>query len=496
MSNFLDEILSRPLAERPEPDTLLERFLRAPPLEALLLWLGPAEGWRGPELKRRVALNLSHALAAIDAAMSRQVNAVLHHPAFQRLESSWRGLHYLVQQAPEGTNIKVRVLSATWKELARDLERAIEFDQSQLFRKVYNEEFGMPGGEPYGVLLGDYEIRHQPGPDHPTDDLAALGKAAEVAAAAFAPFVIGAEPEVFQLASFAEMEVPRNLPRVFEQTEYVKWRALRDTDDARFVGVTLPRVLARLPYGDVTSRNDGFRFREDVSAPDRRGYLWGTAVYAFGSTLLRAFAESGWLASIRGLRRDVEGGGLVTGLPAHPFRANPSAVAPKCSTDVIITDSREKELGELGFIALCHCPDTELSAFYGNQSVQRPRGYDDPVATMNARLSAMLQYILCVSRFAHYLKVMARDKIGSFKTPEEIENRLNEWLRKYTTANDNAGPELKAKFPLREGKVQVREHPGKPGSYMSVVHLRPHFQLDQMVASVKLVTELNPMRQV
>jgi type VI secretion system ImpC/EvpB family protein len=489
----LDAVLDATAAFLARPGGELDAFLNEPcHWKALAYWVSSSLSLRGPNLKRRVAQLLNRDIARLDALLTRQVNAILHHPSFQKLEACWRGLHYLVQQTPEGENIKVRILNVTWKELARDLERAIEFDQSQLFRKVYGEEFGTPGGEPFGVLLGDYQIRHRPAPDHPMDDIATLTAIASVAAAAFAPFIAGVYPAMLDLTSFAELELPLNLPKTFEQLEYVKWKAFRDTEDARFVGLTLPRVLLRLPYKDDSSRVDGFRFREDVEDPSRSKYLWGNAAFAFGAVLVRAFAESGWLAAIRGVQRDVEGGGLVTGLPVHSFSTDKSGVAPKCSTEVVITDAQEKELGDLGFIPLCHCQDTELAAFYGNQSVQKPKQYDELPATINARLSAMLQYMLCIARFAHYLKVIGRDKLGSFIGPSDCEDHLRRWLMKYTTSNENAGPELKAQNPLREAKVQVRERPDKPGSYVCVAHLRPHFQLDQMATAVRLVTELAP----
>jgi type VI secretion system ImpC/EvpB family protein len=373
----------------------------------------------------------------------------------------------------------------------RDLDKAIDFDQSQLFRKVYNDEFGMPGGEPFGVLLGDYEIRHRPGPDHPTDDIRALEKVSEVAAAAFAPFVASAHPSLFGLDHFSELELPLNLPRTFEQVEYIKAKALRSREDSRFLGLVLPRVLMRLPYPDDGSRADGFRFHEDVTSPDRSQYLWGNATYALGAVLVRAFTESGWLAGVRGVERGVEGGGLVTGLPAHSFATDKAGVAVKSSTEVAITDFQEKELSEGGFIPLCHCPDTEHAAFYGLPSLQKAKAYDEPVATMNARLSAMLQYMLSVSRFAHYLKVLARDKMGSFGTPADCEDFLARWLGNYTLADDSAGLEAKARYPLRESAVQVREHPGKPGSYLCTIHLRPHFQLEEVSTAVRLTTELS-----
>jgi type VI secretion system ImpC/EvpB family protein len=431
-------------------------------------------------------------IARIDARLTRQVNAILHHPSFQKLEASWRGVRYLVDQIPDEENIKVRVLNVTWKELTRDLERALEFDQSQLFRKVYSEEFGMPGGEPFSVLLGDYAIRPRPTPEHPFDDLGALQAIAAVAAAAFAPFIAGIHPSLLDLEAFTELEQPVNLSRIFEQPEYLKWRALRLADDARFLGLTLPRVLMRLPYRDDVGRADGFHFREVAGMPDRRQYLWGNAVYAFGAVLMRSFAESGWLAAIRGTSADGGGGGRVPGLPVDSFDTDAWGVAPKCPTDILITDTQEKELGELGFIPLCHCLGTAVAAFYGNQSVQRAQAYDEPAANANARLSTMLQYILCVARFAHYVKVIARDKLGSFAGPSECEDYLQRWLFNYVTANDEVGLETKARYPLREARVQIREHPDKPGSYLGIFHLRPHFQLDQVITAVRLITELAP----
>jgi type VI secretion system ImpC/EvpB family protein len=496
----LDAILQAVGGTSGRPSAELGRFLAEPsPARALRHWLGPA-ALRGPDLKERLALRLGRDTARIDALLNAQVNAILHHPAFQKLESSWRGLHYLVQQVPtgevEGLKVEVRVLNATWKELTGDQKRAMEFDQSQLFRKVYGEEFGMPGGKPFGVLLGDYEIRHRPGPDHPYDDVDTLLGISAVAAAAFAPFVAGVHPSTLDLGDFTDLERPLNLARTFEQPEYLKWRTFRSTDDARFVGLTLPRVLMRLPYEDSTSRVDAFRFREEVEEPGRTGYLWGNACWAFGTVLVRAYLRSGWLADIRGVQladgRPVEAGGVVTGLPAPSVATDSPGTVLKCATDVIITDHQEKGLGDLGFIPLCYCQDTGLSVFYGNQSVQRPQKYDEVPATVNAALSAMLQYMLSVSRFAHYLKVIGRDRVGSFASAAELESCLNKWLLKYASADQSGDAEARARYPLREARVQVRELPGKPGSYACVAHLRPHFQLDQMIAAVKLVTVVAP----
>lgn len=473
----------------------LDGFLAEPdPWKAIATWLALTGQPHAASTREEVVGVLGRDIARIDDLLGKQVNAILHHPVLQKLEASWRGLRFLVEPVgAEEKKIKVRVLNVTWKELVRDQNNALEFDQSHLFRKVYEEEFGHPGGEPFGVLLGDYEVRHRVSPDHPHDDIETLRKIASVAAAAFAPFVASAHPSFFGLDQFQRLDRPLNLSKIFELYEHLNWKSLRQAEDARFLGLTLPRVLGRLPYLDDGSRSEDFRFREDVKGPDLGRYLWGNAVYSFGSVLIRSFDESSWLASIRGVRRGEEGGGLVSGLPVHSFATDRAGLAVKCSTDMVITDALEKEFGELGFIPLCHCQDTELSAFYGNQSVQKPKPYDTVPATVNARLSAMLQYMLCVSRFAHYIKVISRDMMGSMNGAAECEDFLQRWLSKYTTG-DSSGPEAKARYPLREGKVQVRERPGMPGSYDCVIHLRPHFQLDQMVSSLKLRTELTPGR--
>lgn len=481
-------------ANRPEVGALDAFLDESSPWKSLARWLGDRFDLKSPDLKQRVAQKLSRDIVQIDTMLSRQVNAVLHHPQYQQLEASWRGLSYLVQQAPEGQNVKVRVLNVSWKELARDAERALEFDQSQLFKKVYGEEFGTPGGEPFSLLVGDYEVRHRVSAEHPVDDLQVLISISQVAAASFAPFICAAHPSLLDLESWADLERPLNLGRTFEQLEYLKWRAFRRTEDARFVGLTMPRILLREPYQYERSQCTAFPFREDVEDPSRRGYLWGNASFAFGSVVVRAFAETGWPAAIRGVQRGVIGGGVVAGLPAHSFRTDAHGVAVRSSTETIITDAQEKELGDFGFMPLCHCQDTDFSVFYGNQSTQLPEKYDELAATMNARLSSMLQYMLCVSRFAHYVKVISRDKIGTFTGAAECEQYLKKWLMKFVTANEAASIEQKARHPLREASVRLREIPDKPGTYMCVVHLRPHFQLDQLVSSVKLVTQLSPGR--
>jgi type VI secretion system ImpC/EvpB family protein len=486
----LGTVLEATSADQQASEKLSAFLAEKSPAKALALWMQ----WTlppGSKLGKQALCGLlARDIAALDAAIGEQTNAILHHPRFQKLEASWRGLHYLAEQSDEDSNVKIRVLDISWKELARDAERAIEFDQSQLFRKIYNEEFDTPGGQPFGLLLGDYEIHHRPTAEYPFDDVSILTAVSHVAAAAFAPFVAGVHPSIFGLDRFTGLEQPLDLSRSFEQVEFLKWKAFRDTEDSRFVGLTLPRVLMRLPYEDDGARVDGFRFSEDVARPDRSQYLWGNAAYAFGAVAIRAFAESGWLAGIRGVRRGEEGGGLVPGLPVHSFSTDRRGIAPKCSTDAVVTDFQEQELGELGFIPLCHCADTEFSAFYGNQSAQKAKKYDEPAATVNARLSTMLQYMLCVARFAHYLKVQARDKIGSFSEASDCEYFLHNWLQQYVTSDGEASREVKARYPLREASVKVRENPEKPGAYLCVAHLWPHFELDELSTTMRITTEL------
>jgi type VI secretion system ImpC/EvpB family protein len=495
--NLLDDVLEA-TGPSGQSASLLQRFLRESHVgEAIRQWLGPLPSLSAPALRQFIAQHLNRDIARLDALLNGQVNAILHHPEFQKLEASWRSLRFLVDQTPEGSNVKIRVLNVSWKELTRDLTvRSLEFDQSQLFRKVYSEEFGAPGGEPFGVLLGDYEIRHKMSADHPYNDVETLGAIAGVAAAAFAPFIAASHPTLLELGSFSELERPLNLTGTFEHLDYLKWKAFRKSEDSRFVGLTLPHVLVRLPYVDDNARTDGFRFREEVGAFDRRNYLWGNAAYAFGAVLIRAFVDSGWLADIRGARRGELGGGVVDGLPVHSFRTDRNgsgiSVTPRSSTDTIITDAQEKELGLLGFIPLCYCQDTELSAFYGNQSVQEPQEYDKISATTNARMSAMLQYILCASRFAHYLKVIGRDRIGAFTTAADFQHYLRSWLTAYTTSNDKAAPDLKARYPLREGRVEIEELSDKPGTYGCRIFLRPHYQLDQLASVLRLESTLAP----
>ena len=431
-------------------------------------------------LTRDAESSIQTRIAQIDQLISKQLNKVLHHPAFQKLEGSWRGVRYLLDQSETGVMLKLKVLNVSKRELLRDLQRAPEFDQSALFKKVYEEEFGVFGGAPFAAIIGDYEIGRGP------EDIDLLTRVAQVAASAHAPFLTAAAPELLNLSDFTQLGLPRDIAKIFDSTEYAKWKSFRQSEDSRYVGLTLPRTLARLPYGKETNQIDGFDYEEDVDGSDHSKYLWSNAAYSLGARLTSAFAQYGWLAAIRG----VEGGGLVEDLPAHNFSTDEGDVALKCPTEVQITDRREKELADQGFVPLVHCKGTDYAAFFSVQSANKPKLYDKDAANANARLSAQLPYILAMSRFAHYLKAMMRDKIGSFTTREECQVFLNRWISQYVLADDSASQAAKAKLPLREAAIEVSDVPGKPGAYRAVAFLKPHFQLDELTISLRLVADL------
>ncbi|MEY4564720.1 MAG: EvpB family type secretion protein [Pseudomonadota bacterium] len=432
-------------------------------------------------VSNNLSATLDARVAEIDRLLSEQLSEVMHAPEFQKLESSWRGLRYLCQHTTTGETMKIKVFNTTKKELVRDFKAAVDFDQSALFKKVYEEEFGTFGGAPFGAMLGDFEITRQP------EDMYFIEQMSHVAAAAHAPFISAASPELFGLESYTDLGKPRDLAKVFDTVEYAKWKSFRQSDDSRYVALTLPRFLGRLPYNPIDGTStEGFNYVEDVDGSDHSKYLWVNTAYAFGARLTAAFELYGWCAAIRG----VEGGGLVEDLPTHTFKTDDGEIALKCPTEVSITDRREKELSDLGFIPLVHCKNTDYAAFFGAQSTQRPKKYDLDSANANASLAAQLQYMFSICRIAHYLKAMMRDKIGSFATAGTIETFLNTWIHQYVTTDDGATQEVKAQYPLREARIEVSEVPGRPGHYRAVSFIRPHFQLDELTVSLRLVAEL------
>ena len=436
----------------------------------------------GMTVSRDTLAMIQAQIARIDELLSSQLNEILHTPDFQKLEASWRGLHFLVMNTETSTRLKLRLLSATKAEVFKDLDQALEFDQSVLFKKVYEEEYGTFGGHPFSLLIGDYEFGRHP------QDMALLEKVAGVASAAHAPFIAAASPKLFDMDSFTELGNPRDLAKLFESTELIKWRSFQEMEDSRYVTLAMPHILLRLPYGPNTVPTEDFKLVEDTDGRNHSKYLWGNAVWALGQRITNAFALYGWCAAIRG----VEGGGVVAGLPTHTFKTDEGDIALKCPTEIAITDRREKELDTLGFVSLCHCKGTDYAAFFGGQTTQKPKLYDTNAANANAKISARLPYILNASRFAHYLKVICRDKIGSFQTKETMTTYLNRWISGYILGTDDAGQELKAQYPLREARIDVFDVPGKPGAFRAVAFLRPHFQLEELTASIRLVAELPP----
>jgi type VI secretion system protein ImpC len=385
-----------------------------------------------------------------------------------------------MSQSETGTALKIKVLNVSKKDLLRDLQRAPEFDQSALFKKVYEEEFGIFGGSPFGALIGDYEFGRS------GQDIELLEKVSQVAAGAHAPFLTAASHEMFNLDSYTSLDAPRDLAKIFDTSEYAKWKAFRESEDSRYVALTCPRMLLRDPYGPTTVPIDAFDYDERVDGTDHGKYLWGNAAWALGARVTQAFAKHGWCATIRG----VESGGLVEGLPVHTFRTGEGDVAMKCPTETPITDRREKELADLGFAPLVHCKGTPKAAFFSVQSAQKAKAYDSDAATANARISAQLPYIFAVSRFAHYLKAMMRDKIGGYMTRSQAESFLNNWIASYVVGNADASAEVKAKRPLSEARIDVVDVAGKPGAYRAVAFLKPHFQLDELSVSMRLVADL------
>ena len=422
-------------------------------------------------------------IAAIDRKMSEQINLVLHHEDFQKLEAAWRGLHYMVNNTETDESLKIRVMPIGKAELGKMLKRykGTAWDQSPLFKKLYEEEYGQFGGEPFGAIVGDYHFDHSP------PDVELLGEMSKIAAAAHAPFITGAAPTVMQMDSWGELANPRDLTKIFTTPEYAGWRSLRESEDARYLALCMPRFLGRLPYGPKTSPVDAFNFEEDTQGAEHDKYSWCNAAYAMATNINRSFKEYGWCSRIRG----VESGGAVANLPTHTFPTDDGGTDMKCPTEIAISDRREAELSKNGFLAMIHRKNSDFAAFIGAQSLQKPTEYDDPDATANAALAARLPYLFACNRFAHYLKCMVRDKVGSFKSREAMERWLNDWIMAYVDGDPaNSTEQTKAERPLAAAEVVVEEVEGAPGYYQSKFFLKPHYQLEGLSVSLRLVSKL------
>jgi type VI secretion system protein ImpC len=426
-------------------------------------------------------------IAELDQKLSEQMNVILHQQDFKQLEGSWRGLSHLVNNTETDETLKIRVLSISKKEVARTLRRykGTLWDQSPLFKKMYEEEYGMPGGEPYGCLVGDYYFDQTP------PDVELLSGIAQIAAAAHAPFIAAAAPSLLNMDSWQELGNPRDLTKIFQTAEYAPWRSLRESEDARYVGLTMPRFLSRMPYGAETNPCEGFDFEEDVEGADHNKYVWSNAAYAMATNINMAFKLYGWCSRIRG----AESGGKVEGLPCHTFPTDDGGVDMKCPTEIAITDRREAELAKNGFMPLSHYKNTDFAVFIGAQSLHKPAEYEDPDATANANLGARLPYLFATCRFAHYLKCIVRDKIGSFKERSDMANWLNKWITQYVTTDPSASDETKSRYPLAAAEVVVEDVEGNPGYYSAKFYLRPHYQLEGLTVSLRLVSKLPSQKE-
>ncbi len=436
---------------------------------------------------KNLTRTVQQAIKAIDDKVSTQLAAIMHASDFTKLEGSWRGLEYLVRNSLCSTTLKIKLIDVRKKELLKDFAKSLEFDQSQLFKKLYEHEFGTPGGEPYGLLIGDYQFTSHP------DDMELLDHLSHVSAAAFCPFVSAADPTMLGLNSWTDLAKPRDLEKIFESPEYLRWRGIRDSEDSRFVSLVMPKVLARLPYGEATKPIDEFDYEETEfnnegkpKSLNHEEYCWMNAAYVMGVRMTESFAEFGWCTSIRG----AENGGKVEGLPAHVFTSDDGDMDLKCPTEIGITDRREAELSKLGFLPLCHYKNTNYAVFFGAQSIQKPILYDTPEATANAAISARLPYVMATSRFAHYLKVMARDKIGSFMEATDVEKWLNRWILDYVNGNPDSGQWMKAKYPLADAKIEVKPVAGCPGSYNAIAWLQPWMQMEELTTSLRMVARI------
>ncbi|TMG68259.1 MAG: type VI secretion system contractile sheath large subunit [Chloroflexi bacterium] len=430
-----------------------------------------------------VVQSITAMIAALDRKLSEQINVILHHPDFQKLEGAWRGLHYLVNNTETDEMLKIRVLNISKTELGKTLKRykGTAWDQSPIFKRVYEQEYGQFGGEPFGCMVGDYYFDHTP------PDVELLGEMGKVSAAAHSPFIAGAGPTVMQMGTWQELADPRDLTKIFTTPEYAAWRSLRESDDSRYIGLAMPRFLSRLPYGAKSSPVPEFDFEEDTAGADHSKFTWANSAYTMATNITRAFKLYGWCSRIRG----IESGGSVEGLPVHTFPTDDGGVDMKCPTEIAISDRREAELAKNGFMPLIHKKNSDFAAFIGAQSLQKPAEFDNPDATANANLSARLPYLFAACRFAHYLKCIVRDKIGSFKERDEMQRWLNAWIMNYVDGDPvNSSETTKAKRPLSAAMVTVAEVEGNPGYYTSNFFLRPHYQLEGLTVSLRLVSKL------
>ena len=420
-------------------------------------------------------------IAELDKKLSEQINLIMHHEDFKALEGTWRGLAHLINNTETDEKLKIRIFNISKKDLGKTIKKfkGTAWDQSPLFKKMYEDEFGTPGGEPYGCLVGDYHFDHTP------PDVEILSGMAQIASAAHAPFLAGAAPSTLNMDSWQQLGDPRDITKIFQTPEYAPWRSLRDSDDAKYLGLAMPRFLSRIPYGAKTSPVEEFDFEEDTEGADHNKYVWSNSAFAMATNVTRAFKLYGWCARIRG----AESGGMLEGLPCHTFPTDDGGVDMKCPTEIAITDRREAELAKNGFMPLSHWKNTDYAVFVGAQSLQKPTTYDDPDATANANLAARLPYLFATCRFAHYLKCMVRDKIGGFKEREDMEMWLNTWISKFC-CDTKSSEEMKAKFPLAAAEVKVEEVAGNPGYYTSKFFLRPHYQLEGLTVSLRLVSKL------
>ncbi|MBN8748573.1 Uncharacterised protein [Xylophilus ampelinus] len=430
-----------------------------------------------------VTKSIEAMIAAIDAKLTEQINKIIHHPDYQKLESAWRGLHYMVNNTETDEHLKIRVMDISKQELAKNLKKfkGAAWDQSPMFKKIYEQEYGQFGGEPFGAIVGDYHFDQSP------PDVEMLGEMAKIAASAHAPFITGASPSLMQMESWQELANPRDLTKIFLTPEYAGWRSLRESDDSKYLGLCMPRFLARTPYGANTNPVEEFDFEEDTAGADHSKYAWANAAYAMATNINRSYKLYGWGSRIRG----IESGGAVENLPLHTFPSDDGGVDQKCPTEIAISDRREAELSKAGLLSLIHRKNSDFAAFIGAQSLHKPAEYDDPDATANANLAARLPYLFACNRFAHYLKCIVRDKVGSFKERAEMERWLNKWIMNYVDGDPANSSEItKAQKPLAAAEVVVEEVEGNPGYYTSKFFLRPHYQLEGLTVSLRLVSKL------